>query len=95
MTIIVDVDNTVCKTIGNDYFNSIPIEENIAKINKLFDEGNNIIYWTSRGNTSKTNWLMFTLEQLTKWGCKYNSIQVNKPSYDIWIDDKSKQIEQL
>ena len=38
MKIYVDIDNTICKTEGNDYVNSKPIPENIEKIN------NNTLY---------------------------------------------------
>lgn len=88
-TIIVDIDGTICRTEGNDYENSVPIPENIAKINKLFDEGNKIIYWTSRGTSSGISWFALTSMQLEKWGCKYTDLRMDKPSYDLWIDDKS------
>jgi hypothetical protein len=95
MTIICDIDNTICKTEGNDYANAVPIPENIAKINKLYDEGAIIIYHTSRGNSTGINWYELTLKQLNEWGCKFNSLWLNKPSYDLWIDDKAKRIEEL
>ena len=95
MIIIVDIDGTICKTEGNDYKNSIPIPENIAKINKLFDEGNTIIFWTARGSTSGKVWRRLTSKQLSKWGCRYDSLKMRKPCYDLFIDDKSKRIEEL
>jgi len=44
MNIFVDIDNTICKTINSNYENSTPYLNNIVKINKLYDEGNNIVY---------------------------------------------------
>ena len=49
MNIYVDIDNTICNTEGSDYPNSSPRYDQIKKINKLFDEGNKITYWTARG----------------------------------------------
>jgi hypothetical protein len=93
--IYVDIDNTICKTIASDYENSVPILENIAKINKLFEEGNTIIYWTARGNNSKIDWRELTFMQLSGWGCRFNKLEMGKPSYDLFICDKTKRIEEI
>lgn len=96
MKIYVDVDNTVFKTNGNDYVNSVPIPENITKINKLYDEGNTIIYWTARGKSRGLNFFMLTLDQLVKAGCKFHSLDAeHKPRYDLLICDKTKRIEEI
>ena len=42
MNIYVDIDNTICKTIGTDYKGALPIEDNIKKVNKLY-ENNTIV----------------------------------------------------
>ena len=89
MKIYVDIDNTICKTEGNDYEHAIPIPENIHKVNRLFDDGNEVYYWTARGHTSGKNWQNLTAKQLKEWGCKYNSIRFDKPSFDILFDDKA------
>ena len=34
-----DCDDTICKTEGTDYYNSIPYPERIEKINRLYDAG--------------------------------------------------------
>ena len=36
-----------------------------------------------------------TKEQLDDWGCRYHDLRVGKPHYDLWIDDKSKRIEEI
>jgi hypothetical protein len=95
MKIIVDVDGTVCNTEGNNYETAVPIPENIAKINKLYNEGHNITYWTARGSSSGVYHLGLTHDQLKQWGCRYDDLIVGKPSYDLWIDDKAKRIEEL
>ena len=96
MNIYVDIDNTICKTNGMDYMGAKPIKENINKINKLFQDGNQITYWTARGSVSKINYYNLTLDQLNKWGCKFHSLSVGlKPPYDLLICDKSIRIEEL
>ena len=51
--IYVDIDETICNResstdfgVVHDYTKAEPIQENIDKINKLYDEGNTIVYWT-------------------------------------------------
>lgn len=88
-TYIVDIDNTICISETNNYLNSTPIFERIKKINDLYDQGNTIIYWTARGVSSGKDWTEFTKEQLKTWNCKYTELWMNKPSYDVWVDDKS------
>ena len=96
MNIYVDIDNTICITEESDYHNSTPRYQQIEKINKLYDEGNEITYWTARGGHSKKDWSHLTTQQLKKWGCKYNSLVMNnKPSYDLLICDKTKRIEEI
>ena len=93
--IYVDIDGTICYTNGIDYANSEPKYEQIYKINRLYDEGNTIIYWTARGTVTKIDWLDLTKNQLDEWGVLYHDVRIGKPQYDIWIDDKSKIIEDL
>ncbi|MBU46349.1 MAG: hypothetical protein CMD28_02875, partial [Flavobacteriales bacterium] len=70
--------------------------ENVAKINKLYEEGNEIIYYTARGTVTGIDWLEITKSQLKKWGCKYHKLDVgNKPDYDLLICDKTKRIEEI
>lgn len=96
LTIYVDIDNTICLTEGNDYENSTPISENIAKINKLYDEGHEIVYWTARGQRSKHDYTELTTQQLLSWNCKYTNVLMNhKPAYDLLICDKTKRIEEI
>ena len=71
-------------------------QNNIAKINKLYDEGNEITYWTARGTVTGFNWFKVTQQQLSKWGCKYHHLSVGyKPAYDLLICDKTKRIEEI
>ena len=100
--IYVDIDETICNRessvdfgVTHDYTKAYPIVENIEKINKLYDEGNTIVYWTARGSRKQINWEELTESQLKAWGAKYHELEVDKPYYDLFIEDKSCRIEEL
>ena len=97
MNIFIDIDSTICNTDDNlgekKYDFSTPIYERINKVNKLYDEGNKITYWTARGSGSGNNYETITKESLKSWGCKYHNILFGKPSYDKYIDDKSFNVD--
>ena len=91
MIYFVDIDDTVCtyETNNRSYPNAIPIVENLEKINKLYDQGHTIIYWTARGSVTGIDWTDITHKQLTKWGAKFHEIRMRKPEYDFFICDKA------
>jgi len=95
MRYAVDIDGTICFTRGNDYENATPIFDNIGKINKLYDEGHEIVYNTARGGTSGKDWYDFTWRKLIEWDCKFHDLRADKLSADVYIDDKSIRIEEL
>ena len=89
MIIYIDIDETICKTpASRDYSLAVPIKENIEKANKLFDEGHRVVYWTSRGVGTVIDWKAITEEQLRIWGAKYHELLLDKPVYDLFIDDR-------
>jgi len=90
MKYMVDIDGTICYNNNSKYEISEPDLDRIAHFNKLYDEGNEIHYWTARGANSGKDWQDFTVKQLGEWGVKYTSIRFGKPHYDIWIDDKAQ-----
>jgi hypothetical protein len=89
MLIYVDIDNTICVTEGTDYNEVKPIPERIEKINKLYDEGNTIVYWTARGSVTGIDHSELTKKQFKEWGVKYHELKFGKPPYDLFIDDKN------
>lgn len=95
MIIYVDIDNTIFDTEGMDYSGAKPIPERIKKINDLYDEGNEIIYWTARGSGSGKDWSEVTKEQFKRYGVKYHTLKFGKPIYDIFIDDKNINSEEF
>ena len=100
--IYVDIDETICHRecssdfeVVHDYTKAKPIMENIEKINKLYEEGNTIVYWTARGSRKQIDWTELTKNQLNEWGVKYHELKVDKPFYDLFIEDKSLRIEEV
>lgn len=95
MIYFVDIDNTICFTNGMDYENSVPNKEMITYINSLFETGNTVIYWTSRGVMSGNDYREITEKQLESWGCKYNELRLDKPYFDCMIDDKVINVKNI
>tara|TARA_B100000287_G_scaffold5037_2_gene4932 strand:+ start:10786 stop:11112 length:327 start_codon:yes stop_codon:yes gene_type:complete len=101
MTYVFDIDGTICTSTAGDYENAIPMTERIDKINRLYDEGNKIIFLTARGMGRHNNDLRkayqefhnLTIEQLESWGVKYHELYLGKPSGDVYIDDKGEKDE--
>jgi|TARA_R110002124_G_scaffold261522_1_gene427427 hypothetical protein len=90
MVIYVDIDETICVSPeSRDYSLATPIKENIEKINKLYDSGDTIVYWTARGTGSGIDWRKVTEEQFREWGVKHHDLKLGKPIYDLFIDDKN------
>ena len=100
MNIYVDIDETIADYLPtddkSDYNLATPIHINIDKINKLYDEGNQITYYTARGSGTGIDWFEVTKEQLDRWGAKYHNLSTGKkPPYDLIICDKSRRIEEI
>ena len=105
--VLVDVDETICFYPNERQYDlAEPSKENIAKINKLYDEGWYVVYWTARGGSQKSIALgrcyyEFTWHQLESWGCKFHDLSTGskgkyiKPACDMVIDDKAKRIEEV
>ena len=98
--IYVDIDGTICTELPSfpksavDYEAAKPLKERIDIINKLYDEGNEIHYWTARGCSTGIDWTDLTKGQLEEWGAKYHELHVGtKPHFDIYICDKSFQAD--
>jgi len=89
MIYYIDIDGTICTNTNGDYQQAKPFLDNIEKINKLYDQGNTVIYWTARGTVTGIDWTEITEQQLKKWGAKYTSLNFSKPAYDLFICDKA------
>ena len=103
----IDIDGTICTpTVGRDYHKAQPWQDRIKVLNKLYDEGNYIIYFTARAMgrfanqphsvaSVKAKEVLFELtrQQLEEWGVKYNELIMGKPHADFFIDDKGVKDE--
>ena len=103
MRYCVDIDGTICTpTKGRDYESATPYKSRIETLNKLYDEGNYIIYFTARAigrfsderypiAAAKASEVLFDLtqQQLKEWGVKYHELIMGKPHADMFIDDKA------
>jgi glycerol-3-phosphate cytidylyltransferase len=95
-----DIDGTLCHTPNNekgkpDYENAQPYPFMVEQINKLYDDGNYIIFQTARGKGSGIDHTELTKKQLSDWGYKYHELfpMFCKPTADIFIDDKGINVE--
>ena len=95
MKYFIDLDNTLCFTENSDYTNSKPIVERIRYINELKSNGHEITIWTARGSGSGIDHRELTISQLADWNVKYDKLLMGKPNYDIYIDDKSFNVDTL
>ena len=105
--VLVDIDETICfYKSKRRYDMAIGHMANIKKINKLYDEGWHVVYWTARGGSEKSRkegrcYYDFTWKQLESWGCKFHELSTGtkgkyiKPPYDLVVDDKAMRIEEL
>ena len=101
MTYVFDIDGTICTNTNGKYEEATPFKDRIEKINKLYEEGNKIIFLTARGMGRSGNsaayaysaFYDFTRNQLLDWGVKFSGLYLGKPSGDIYIDDKGMKDE--
>ena len=86
---VFDIDGVIASfREGLDYAAASPNEEMIRIINELYDMGNKIILFTSRGYVTGIDWKVVTKEQMKRWGLKYHELHFGKPNADYYIDDK-------
>ena len=92
-----DLDNVLCKTRKSDYIKSKPLKRNIDLVNDLFNSGFYIKIFTARymgrNNDNRLKAIKqakkITEIQLKKWKINYHKLILGKPSFDIYVDDKS------
>ena len=96
MTYVFDIDGTICTITDGSYENAMPIQSRIDKINRLYDDGNTIIFQTARGmGRNKNNrdlaisqFYDMTFKQLVSWSVKFHELHLGKPAGDLYVDDK-------
>jgi hypothetical protein len=90
---LIDIDGTICDDIMNEDSHLYP-EANVYPkaleiINKWYDEGNVITFFTARETKDRE----VTLQWLDKHGFKYHGLVMDKPRINdqqeyVWIDNK-------
>lgn len=95
-TYCIDIDGVVCTLVENcQYEDAKPIQENIDRINALYDKGHRIIFYTARGELMLRNLNGLTAKQLSDWGVKHHRLVFGKPAADYYVDDKMIQVIDL
>lgn len=92
-----DLDNVICTTNKNYYLKSKPIKKTINIVNQLYHNGFVIKIFTSRFmgrsnenvNKAISKGYEITVKQLKEWKVNYNYLIFGKPSFDVFLDDKS------
>ena len=87
----IDIDGTICSE-NCEYKDAKPFQSIINKVNRLYDLGHQIHFFTSRGAKSNHDWMPLTKEQLREWGAKYHEVSQGKPYADYYIDNKSVDV---
>jgi len=87
-----DLDGTLCSNNDGRYEEATPDREMIAAVNKLRDEGHNIVIFTARGSGTGIDWTEVTRQQLERWGVAYDKLQFGKPPADVYVDDKGVNV---
>lgn len=90
---LIDIDGTICDDIRNEDSHLYPTANVFPKaldiINKWYDEGNVITFFTARESKDR----LVTEEWLKKHGFKYHGLVMDKPRINdeqeyVWIDNK-------
>lgn len=89
-----DIDNTLVRTNGSDYANSVPIQGRIEAVNRLYEEGHIVFLFTARGSNSGNDYYEFTKNQMNEFGIKHHKLIMGKPDVDMFIDDKAISVEE-
>jgi uncharacterized HAD superfamily protein len=89
-TIAIDIDGVVCeeeKTFDRPL--AKPIPGALEYIQRLYDAGHVIVFWTARG------WEQYrvTSDWLNRHGFSYHALSMGKPIVDIFIDDRAIHFE--
>ena len=95
MKIGIDLDGTVLTQQDfhsghGTYHLAQPIPGAIEAVNKLYQEGHTIIFYTARHHLSD---VLLAKDQLEDFGVKYHHLVGGKPGCDVFIDDRAMTFE--
>lgn len=93
---VFDLDGTLCQTVGTNYMDAVPFMDRIAAVNRLFDDGHEIVIDSARGTVSCLAWQTKTEAQLDRWGVKRHRTRTGKKVYgDCYVDDKAVKADEF
>ena len=90
---LIDIDGTICDDIKNEeshlYTSAKVFPDSLNIINKWYDEGNAITFFTARESKDR----VVTEDWLKRHGVKYHSLVMDKPRIKdgqeyVWIDNR-------
>ena len=90
---LIDIDGTICDDIKNEESHLYPsanvFPDSLNIINKWYDEGNVITFFTARESKDR----QVTEDWLEKHGFKYHALVMDKPRIKdgqeyVWIDNR-------
>lgn len=86
---VFDIDGVITEPGGGmDYETAKPNWSVIRVINRLYEQGHEIILFTARGYVTGKDWRAVTEAQLTEWGVSYGELHFGKPNADYYVDDR-------
>lgn len=95
-SIVCDIDDTISFTTNRDWAGATPNIPLIQKLNKLYDDGWEINFFTARGTLScnsreeaEARYGPGIIEYFKKHGVKYHKLSFQKPLAQYYIDDKA------
>jgi CMP-N,N'-diacetyllegionaminic acid synthase len=95
-TFCFDIDGVIAHiSPKNDYSIAEPNLPNIARVNRLYAQGNRIILFTARGSKTGIDWSEITRKQMLDWGVQYHELLLGKPAADYYVDDRAIELNQL
>lgn len=92
MKVFVDFDNTICPN-GDE--SRPPSDDYLFVLNKLINDGHDVIIYSIRSNHNLTNIKdghKLMTEYLKKYKVPYSGFDVTKPYYNLIIDDRGAGI---
>ena len=91
-TVSVDLDGILAMPVKPEFYSTAqPIQENINKVNLLYDRGWRVVIHTGRG------WFNYdmTTEWLKKRGVKYHELVMGKLVAHYYVDDRNSTLEEV
>jgi hypothetical protein len=101
MKIVCDIDGVICDEVNDDVTLRQPYPNRIAYLNSLFEQGHDIIIYTSRGMKSCNDnpieadkkYRELTTKQLRSWGLHFDRLFFGKPNADIYLDNHNMSMD--